>query len=75
MKRELVGHIFMPTREISGQTKLDVGDPHWLVVTPDGKTVYICLAHFKEVIAIDVATMKEVAQIPVGDGAKMIAAK
>lgn len=69
---KMIDHIFLPSHKIPSQEKLETGDPHWLVITPDGKTVYIGLAKFKEVVAIDVKTLKEVASIPVGAGAKQL---
>jgi YVTN family beta-propeller protein len=48
------------------------GDPHWLVMTPDGKTIYVCLSVFDYVVAIDVNTQKDVAHIPVGDNPGMV---
>jgi YVTN family beta-propeller protein len=41
-------------------------DPDWLTFTPDSKTVYVACAGSDLVVAIDVATRKEVARIPVG---------
>lgn len=41
-------------------------DPDWLTFTPDSKTVYVACAGSDVVVAIDVATRKEVARIPVG---------
>ena len=70
---KLAGHIFLPSREKSGGGKVETGDPHWLVFAPDGKTAYIGLAHFNSVVAIDVKSLKETAQIPVGDAPKMVA--
>jgi YVTN family beta-propeller protein len=69
---KFMNHIFLPSKEVPGKTKLETGDPHWVVITPDGKTVYICLAHFKQVVAIDAKTKKLIATIPVGNGAKML---
>jgi YVTN family beta-propeller protein len=44
-----------------------VGDhPDWLTFTPDSKTVYVANAGSNDVSAVDVATRKEVARIPVG---------
>ena len=62
---KFVTKIYMPELQVPGQP-VQAADPHWLVFTPDGKTVYICLAAIDEVIAFDVATLKEVARIAVG---------
>jgi YVTN family beta-propeller protein len=44
-----------------------VGDhPDWLTFTPDSRTVYVANAGSNSVSAVDVATRKEVARIPVG---------
>ena len=44
-----------------------VGDhPDWLTFTPDSKTVYVANAGSNDVSAVDIATRKEVARIPVG---------
>jgi YVTN family beta-propeller protein len=41
-------------------------DPNWITLTPDGKKAYIAIAGSNFVSAIDIATMKQVARIPVG---------
>ena len=69
---KLVGHVFLPSREVPGKTKPETGDPHWLVMTPDGSKVYICLARFNSVVVLDAKTLEQVAQIPVGAAPKMI---
>ena len=38
----------------------------WLTLTPDGKTAYVANAVTNDVSAVDLASMKEVARIPVG---------
>lgn len=44
-----------------------VGDhPDWLTFTPDSKSIYIANAGSNSVSAVDIATRKEVARIPVG---------
>lgn len=44
-----------------------VGDhPDWLTFTPDSKRVYVANAGSNSVSAVDIATRKEVARIPVG---------
>jgi YVTN family beta-propeller protein len=40
--------------------------PDWLTFTPDGKRVYVANAGSNSVSVVDVATQKEVTQIPVG---------
>ncbi len=48
------------------------GDPYWLTVTPDGKTVYVASATDDTVTAYDVAGKKKVAviQLPKGKAPK-----
>ena len=41
--------------------------PDWITFTPDGKTAYIAVSEENLVSAIDTATRKEVARIPVGE--------
>jgi YVTN family beta-propeller protein len=69
---KLVGKVQMPIK-MEGELP-QAGDPHWLVITPDGKTVYTCISHFDYVVAVDIETMKDVAHIPVGDNPGMIMA-
>jgi YVTN family beta-propeller protein len=38
----------------------------WMTITPDGKTVYVANEHTNDTSAVDIATMKEIARIPVG---------
>lgn len=38
----------------------------WLTLTPDGKTAYVANAVTNDVSAVDLASMKEIARIPVG---------
>jgi YVTN family beta-propeller protein len=40
--------------------------PDWLTFTPDSKTVYVANAGSNDVSAVDIASRKEVARIPVG---------
>jgi len=55
----------MPDLKLLGG--VHVGDhPDWLTFTPDSKTVYVANAGSNSVSAVDIATRKEVARIPVG---------
>ena len=48
-----------------------IGDvPDWATFTPDGKFIYISNAGSNSVSAVDTATFKEVARIPVGETPK-----
>jgi YVTN family beta-propeller protein len=56
----------LPDLKVQGYVK--VGKvPDWVTFTPDGKTVYIAVSGENLVSAIDTATRKEVARIPVGE--------
>jgi YVTN family beta-propeller protein len=46
--------------------------PEWVTFTPDGKTAYIGAAGDNATVAVDVATMKVVANIPVGQVPKRV---
>jgi YVTN family beta-propeller protein len=41
-------------------------DPNWITLTPDGKRAYVAIAGSNFVSAIDIASMKQIARIPVG---------
>ena len=41
--------------------------PDWLTITPDGNTLYVANSGSNSVSAVDTATRKEVAKIPVGE--------
>jgi YVTN family beta-propeller protein len=46
----------------------DVGKaPDWVTLTPEGKTAYVANAGSNCVSVVDIASMKEVARIPVGE--------
>jgi YVTN family beta-propeller protein len=46
---------------------VDVGKaPDWVTLTPDGKTAYVANAGSNSVSVIDLAAMKELTRIPVG---------
>lgn len=61
-------HIYgysLPDLKLLGGVK--VGDhPDWLTFTPDSKRVYVANAGSNSVSAVDIATRKEIARIPVG---------
>jgi YVTN family beta-propeller protein len=46
--------------------------PDWITFTPDSRTVYVSNAGDRSVSAIDAATLKVVARIPVGEVPKRI---
>jgi YVTN family beta-propeller protein len=55
----------LPDLKMAGEAKVG-HHPDWLTFTPDGKRVYVANAGSNSVSAVDVATRKEIAQIPVG---------
>jgi YVTN family beta-propeller protein len=62
---KLIGHVEMPALRMPGKTP--TGMPYWVIFAPSGKTVYVAVAVLRQVVAIDPATMKIVATIPVGE--------
>jgi YVTN family beta-propeller protein len=62
----LLGHVSLPEFRRDGKVPVSAG-PDWIAITPDSKTVYISDAHLNAVSAIDAATLKLVALIPVGE--------
>jgi len=55
----------MPDLKLLGESKVG-HHPDWLTFTPDSARVYVANAGSNSVSAIDIATRKELAQIPVG---------
>jgi len=55
----------LPDLKMLGESKVG-HHPDWLTFTPDGKRVYVANAGSNSVSVVDVATKKEVTQIPVG---------
>jgi YVTN family beta-propeller protein len=57
----------LPDFKILGSVEMTGGiDPNWVTLTPDGRTAYVAMSGSNWTSAIDVATMKETARIPVG---------
>lgn len=56
----------LPDLKLVGQTDINGIDPNWVTLTPDGKMAYVAIAGSNWVAAIDVASMKQMAKIPVG---------
>jgi YVTN family beta-propeller protein len=56
----------LPDLKLIGSTHLSGKGANWLVITPDDKTVYVANPETNNVSAVDIATMKETAVIPVG---------
>jgi YVTN family beta-propeller protein len=56
----------LPDLKLLGGAKLGGKGAGWLTVTPDGKTVYVANEHTNDVSVVDIASLKEVARVPVG---------
>ena len=56
----------LPDLKLTGSIDIAGIDPNWTTLTPDGKTAYVAIAGSNFVSAIDIASMKQVARIPVG---------
>jgi YVTN family beta-propeller protein len=56
----------LPDLKLVAQTEINGIDPNWVTLTPDGKLAYVAIAGSDWVSAIDIASMKQVAKIPVG---------
>ena len=57
----------LPDLKVMGQVEMTGGiDPNWVTLTPDGRTAYVAMSGSNWTSAIDIATMKETARIPVG---------
>ena len=67
----LIGHCALPLVHPLGRAPTG-GVPEWIAFTPDSKFVYISNSAARSVSAVDVQTLQEVAQIPVGEVPKRI---
>jgi len=56
----------LPELKLLGAAELGGKGAAWVTLTPDGKTAYVANAVTNDVSAVDIASMKEVARIPVG---------
>jgi len=56
----------LPDLTVTGTTFLGGKGAAWVTLTPDGRKAYVANAVTNDVSVVDVATMKEVALIPVG---------
>jgi YVTN family beta-propeller protein len=68
---KVVGEVALPALELPDLPPAS-SVPNWVTFTPDGKTVYISNCAIKSVTAIDTASMKVKAVIPVGEVPKRI---
>jgi YVTN family beta-propeller protein len=67
-----LGYVQLPTVKLPGKDLPLGSSPDWMTFSPDSKTVYISDAAVKLVSAIDIKTLKTVAEIPVGEIPKRI---
>jgi YVTN family beta-propeller protein len=56
----------LPDLKLVGSAELGGKGAGWVTLTPDGKSAYVANPVTNDVSVVDVATMKEVARIPVG---------
>jgi YVTN family beta-propeller protein len=61
----LLGHVNLPEFKLPGRAPIGAV-PNWITFTPDSRTLYVSNSTLNSVSAIDVAGMKIVATIPVG---------
>ena len=64
---EHLGHVHLADVDQMGKPYKAAVEGSWLTLSPDGKTLYAVRAGRNLVAVVDVATMKEVTQIPVGE--------
>jgi YVTN family beta-propeller protein len=68
---KLIGEVALPSLKLPERGPI-ASVPNWVTFTPDSKTIYISNAAIKSVTAIDTASMKVKAIIPVGEVPKRI---
>lgn len=68
---KVLGHVKLPELRLPGRAPIGAV-PNWITFTPDSKTVYVSNSTLNSVSAIDVAAIKTVATIPVGQVPKRI---
>ncbi|WMT78705.1 cytochrome D1 domain-containing protein [Bradyrhizobium sp. Ash2021] len=67
----LSGEVALPSLKLRGHGSISAV-ANWVTFTPDSKTVYISNAGLRSVSAIDTASMKLIAVVPVGEVPKRI---
>jgi YVTN family beta-propeller protein len=67
----LIGYCALPLVHPLGRAPTG-GVPEWITFTPDSKFVYVSNSAARSVSAIDAETLKEIAEIPVGEVPKRI---
>jgi YVTN family beta-propeller protein len=60
-----IGHVALPELKLPGRAAIGAV-PNWITFTPDSRTLYVSNSTLNSVSAIDVASLKLVATIPVG---------
>jgi YVTN family beta-propeller protein len=68
---KLIGHTALPEVQTPGHSPTS-SVPEWITFTPDSKVVYVSNSGARSVSAIDAATLKLIAVIPVGEVPKRI---
>ena len=68
---KLLGEVPLPALKLPGRGPI-ASVPNWVTFTPDSKTIYVSNAAIRSVTAIDTASMKVKAVIPVGEVPKRI---
>src|SRR5262245_58911504 len=68
---KLLGEVALPSLKLPGREPI-ASVPNWTTFTPDSKSIYVSNAAIKSVTAIDTASMKVKAVIPVGEVPKRI---
>lgn len=68
---KLLGYVALPEIHPLGQPATG-GVPEWITFTPDSKVLYVSNSGARSVSAIDTATLRQVALIPVGEVPKRI---
>ena len=66
-----VGQVALPAHKLPGHEAISAV-ANWVTFTPDSKTIYVSNAAIRSVTAIDVASMKVKAIVPVGEVPKRI---
>jgi YVTN family beta-propeller protein len=56
----------IPDLKLTGSIEIEGVDPNWITLTPDGRRAYVAIAGSNFVSAIDIASMKQIARIQVG---------
>jgi len=56
----------LPDLKLLGGAELTGKGAGWVTLTPDGKKAYVANPVTNDVSVVDIATMKEVAKVPVG---------